>query len=227
MIEVGLAGPDRAGGPAVGVQLVPPAAALAVDEALVGHPPEGGGPVRVPGLPGRRLEIARRADGLGQRPVQPLGRHLAPLPVHGVGESAPAGVPAVGYRAAEQLGGRGEQAGRLARHDQPELQEQPGPLEAVARRGAERPEPVARPVAVVVGQRLPVRGEVLGDAPLPRRGETDEPAADGLGPAQAGCLPGRAVRGQEGFHRVHVGVEAAVGIGLMPALVPGVHAEGG
>ena len=106
-----------------------------------------------------------------------------------------------------------------------DLQQQARPLEAVAGSDPERPERVARLVAVVVGQRRPVGVEVLEDAPVVRaRDVVDETRAGpqrALVPAAvAGGIAGR----QEGLDHVHVRVRAPVGLGLVPAAVPGLAA---
>ena len=106
------------------------------------------------------------------------------------------------------------QAGGSA-SDRAQVQGQPGPLELVPDGDAVRPERVGRPVPVVVGQRLPVGGEVLGQPPVrapgPSRGR---PARWCAAPARAGRPGGRRVAGWQGVRRgqrrldaVHVGVE--------------------
>ena len=106
-----------------------------------------------------------------------------------------------------------------------DLQQQARPLEAVAGRDPEGPERVARLVAVVVGQRRPAGVEVLEDAPVVRpRDVVDEPRRG----AQRALVPAPVARGiagrEEGLDHVHVRVRAAVGLGLVPAAVPGLAA---
>ena len=92
-----------------------------------------------------------------------------------------------------------------------EVQQQPRPLETVARRGAVGAETVGRVVVVVVAQRLPVAVEMLDHQVIVGGGVTVNHALDdALGAAQPAVVIGDIGQGEEGFGGVHVAVGAAV-----------------
>src|SRR5699024_1863650 len=86
---------------------------------------------------------------------------------------------------------------------------------------AERPERVIGVVTVVVRQRLPVGGEVLGKTPIVFLGH---PVDEAFGHRQRSVGPTVVFGGiggrEEGFDAVHVAVGAAIVLGPGPVRVP-------
>ena len=92
----------------------------------------------------------------------------------------------------------------------------------MARRGAVGLEGIVGPVFAALEVRFPLVGKVLRNAPLIRPRPSDDAVDD---PARADAvflLLQNIRRGEEGFHSVHVGVDAAVAVQDSEFRVPGV-----
>ena len=134
----------------------------------------------------------------------------------------PVGGPAARRRGLDERDGVVEQPARRVVEGRPQVQGQPRPLELVPDRDAVGAERVRRLVAVVLGQRLPVRGEVLGEPPVPLpRPAVHHPLhgaqrlpAEPRGPRVA--VPQGVGGGHRRLHAVHVGVHAAIGGKRLP-----------
>ena len=217
VVDVRLAVPGAARHLQPGRQLVVPGAVLVVDEVVLHLLPPGraaGGVRRVPSTPGERVS---RLDRLRDDPVEALLDHRPPGPVRGVAQPVGGGPLEQGDRS------RQEPAGRLAQR-RFELNRQSRPLEAMSRRGAVRPERVGRALAVVLGQRLPVCGEVLDDAPVVIASHCDQAFDDGQGALAPAGVTGHVGSHEVGLDGVHVAVGATVVLDRGEGLVPGLSA---
>ncbi|MNO73357.1 hypothetical protein D3C76_643200 [compost metagenome] len=103
-----------------------------------------------------------------------------------------------------------------------EMQQQSGPFETVARRGAVGAETVGRVVAVVLAQGLPVAVEMFDHQKAVGGGAAmNHPLDDALGAAQPALVVADIGQGEEGFGGVHVAVGASVRLLLAPVAVEG------
>ena len=184
-----------------GRELVVPAAGDGVGEAFLAVGPPAPREVEVPRLAGDRRQHGGGRDRLAEDPVHAGADHRPVVPVEGVREAAVTiGRPAPRHGRVEQRERVVQQpAGRSGR-DRAEVQGQPGPLELVPDGDPVRAERVGRLVAVVLGQRRPVAGEVLGKPPGALAGPPERPlgGAQRLGaqPARGLLVSGRVRSGQ-------------------------------
>ena len=174
-----------------------------------------------------------RVHAFGERPVHAVMHDRLALPIGRVDDARGAvGVPRVFDRAVEQMLGGVEvlapvavQHTALAVHRKRVLRDQARPLNAMARRSAVRLELVVRLVRVELEQRLPVGVEMLGDAPVVLLGPREHMADNPAGALTPAVVAGHVGHGEAGLDRVHVRVEAAVGVELGELGVPCVDAQ--
>ncbi|MNN15490.1 hypothetical protein D3C81_1285960 [compost metagenome] len=204
-----------------------PAAVFAVDEMTVTEFPEQSVPVFVLLFTGAFEQRTGGGTGFTMGPVQAMADHRFVVPVQGVDNARRAiDVPAMEAIVLEQFLRIGDQP---ARREHPgshprsfEVQQQPRPLETMARGGAVGAEAVGRIVVVVVPQRLPVAIEMLDHQVIVGSGVTmDHPLDDALGTAQPAVVIGDIGQGEEGFGGVHVAVGAPVRLLFAPVAVEG------
>ena len=109
-----------------------------------------------------------------------------------------------------------------------ELEQQLRPLEPVPGLGAVGLEWMPEFVAIVVGEFSPGGIEVFREPPGPFRGvcgPARDAVRDSCGPFQESLVAGRLVGRQVGLRQVHVGVLAAVGLGLVEFAVEDIDAR--
>ena len=158
-------------------------------------------------------------------PVQTMSHHGVVVPVEGIDDARRAiDVPAVSAVLLEELLRIGRQP---ARREHPgldprrfEVQQQPRPLETVARGGAVRAEAVSGVVVVVLAQRLPVAVEVFDDHVAVSCCMTmNHPLDDALRAHQPALIFSDIGQREERFGGVHVAVGAAIGLFVAPVAI--------
>ena len=148
----------RRGGAVHRVELVPPAAVLAVDQMRPREDPERRLRVRVARVAGDRVQRGGGADRLGDDPVHPLATPPASRRCRSC-RRKPSSQPSASARSNSAGGASSSQsAGRAAPRA---ARAAAAPTRARGPAWAERPEAVVRAVGVVVRQRPPAGAEVL------------------------------------------------------------------
>ncbi|MNZ74141.1 hypothetical protein D3C78_925830 [compost metagenome] len=156
-----------------------------------------------------------------------MADHRFVVPVQGVDNARRAiDVPAMEAIVLEQFLRIGDQP---ARREHPgshprsfEVQQQPRPLETMARGGAVGAKAVGRIFAVVLAQRLPGAVEMLDHQVVVGGCVTMDHALDNpLGTAQPTAVISDIGQGEEGFSGVHVAVGASVGFFFTPVAIEG------
>ncbi|RMS25321.1 hypothetical protein ALP69_05479 [Pseudomonas syringae pv. aceris] len=222
VIKVRLAGPYVCAGLVALVQLMAPTAMFVIDEQCLVELPETAIPVFILLLAGTLQQCGSSSGRFAVSPVQTMTDYRLVLPVEGVNDArGTVDIPTVPAGIGKQLAGVVQQpfgvgaSGLTACSLQ--MQHQPSPLESMPRRGAEGPETVRRIFPVVIGQRLPVLGEMLDDLKIVGTGMlVDNPLDDAQRPVEPLRVAGHISEREESFGAVHVAVGTAVGLFIAP-----------
>ena len=159
--------------------------------------------------------------------MHPVMHHRLSFPVRGVHNARRAvHIPGILYRPVEQIfrdfDVPGGFLGIIPVSGKGPLGDQPCPLNAVAGRGSIGLELVVRLILVALQIRRPVFGEMLRDSPAVVSGPACYMVDDTSCPHPVFLVPGD-IRGcQEGFHRMHVGIQASIVIQHGKLRIPGI-----
>ena len=159
--------------------------------------------------------------------MHPVMHHRLSFPVRGVHNARRAvHIPGILYRPVEQIfrdfDVPGGLPGIIPVSGKGPLGDQPCPLNAMAGRRSIRLELVVRLILIALQIRRPVFGEMLGDSPAVVSGPARHMVDDASCTHPVFLIPGDVRSRQEGFHRMHVGVQASVIIQHGKLRIPGV-----
>src|SRR5512133_2633798 len=103
------------------------------------------------------------------------------------------------------------------------MEQQSGPLQSMSDGRTVRLKLIIRPITVVIELRMPMRIEVLRNPPSLGLSEFQRhPTCDAQSSLSQSMITRRVGSGQQGFHSVHIGVDAAIVLEVREVSVPGI-----